>query len=400
MIKIKSKLLLLLLVSSSLIVAFSNIQFAHAIVPVSFNTANGYGANPSWSVNGSAFNDGTYYYEFGDVLFVTFYPLSWAGWLLKYMTVDNVIQGTVPPYGESGMNPMNFTVGVSGNGVKALLYNPSPTPSPSPSPTPTPTPTITPSPTPTPIGTATPTPMASFSWPPATNTPSPTPTPLPTPPPYRSGMEIHTAINGTIIDFKVNQRLMIGDLIRDTQIYFTISSGEFNGTCWLNVDDTLGNFTVVTTDSGSIFMSNTNNAVVVTSNDAQFSGTFSTSFTSGVTFMVTWVISTSPSFVNPFTSSINTDWLWSLLLSYDVVGFILGCWTYSLGQSFYVMVLLIVGGLFYIKTKNLLYMAIIWMIFGGLMIGIVGIAMASPMIYFLVAFGIAVALYKLFNHST
>lgn len=204
------------------------------------------------------------------------------------------------------------------------------------------------------------------------------------------------------LSFDIGGSFAIQSLNPSAVLTFTVDSGALNGSGSLSVNSVGGSLVVAPNSLGAMKIVSNNATVLVYVNTFLYSVPFN--YSNGISFTVTWLyagVAPTPSPSTPnWGVGINTDFLWAALMSYDFVGFIIGCWTYSLAQTFYVLCLLIVGGLFYIKTHSLLYVSIIWIIFGSLVIGLVGVAMTSPIIYFLVAFAIATSLYKLFQHST
>jgi hypothetical protein len=98
-----------------------------------------------------------------------------------------------------------------------------------------------------------------------------------------------------------------------------------------------------------------------------------------------------------YERSIDTDYLWQFLYNYDIIGFIIACWTIDLGESFYVIISMIVTLSFYIKLKNLTVMAVMWFLLGFLWIGFIPVA--SPIIFLLFIFGLASLMFKIFGES-
>ena len=98
-----------------------------------------------------------------------------------------------------------------------------------------------------------------------------------------------------------------------------------------------------------------------------------------------------------YERSIDTDYLWQFLYNYDIIGFIIACWTIDLGESFYVIISMIVTLSFYIKLKNLTVMAVMWFLLGFLWIWFIPVA--SPIIFLLFIFGLASLVFKIFGES-
>jgi len=101
---------------------------------------------------------------------------------------------------------------------------------------------------------------------------------------------------------------------------------------------------------------------------------------------------------NPtYTDSINSDWMWQYLNNYDIVGFVVAAWTVDLGESFYVIISMILTLALYIRLKNLPVMIAMWFILGTLWIGL--IPMASPIILLLYVFGFVALAFYLYGVS-
>jgi len=96
---------------------------------------------------------------------------------------------------------------------------------------------------------------------------------------------------------------------------------------------------------------------------------------------------------NPvWTWSIDTTPLWQPLLAWDFAGFILGCWTYSLGGSFFYILVLIISIALYIRYQNLTVLIVLWFIVGSLYAAL--IPLAGPVGISFIIFGFAGLLYK------
>jgi len=96
---------------------------------------------------------------------------------------------------------------------------------------------------------------------------------------------------------------------------------------------------------------------------------------------------------NPvWTWSIDTTSLWQPLLAWDFAGFILGCWTYSLGGSFFYILVLIISIALYIRYQNLTVLIVLWFIVGSLYAAL--IPLAGPVGISFIIFGFAGLLYK------
>jgi len=96
---------------------------------------------------------------------------------------------------------------------------------------------------------------------------------------------------------------------------------------------------------------------------------------------------------NPvFTWSVDVSGLWQPLLAWDFLGFVLGCWTYSLGGSIFYLLALAVTVMFYIRFQNLNILIIIWFIIGFSYAAL--IPLAGPLGITFIVFGFAGLLYK------
>jgi hypothetical protein len=101
---------------------------------------------------------------------------------------------------------------------------------------------------------------------------------------------------------------------------------------------------------------------------------------------------------NPtYTDSINSDWMWQYLNNYDIVGFVVAAWTVDLGESFYVIISMILTLALYIRLKNLPVMIAMWFTLGTLWVGL--IPMASPIILLLYVFGFVSLAFYLYGVS-
>lgn len=101
---------------------------------------------------------------------------------------------------------------------------------------------------------------------------------------------------------------------------------------------------------------------------------------------------------NPtYDNSINSDWMWQYLNNYDIVGFVVAAWTVDLGESFYVIISMILTLALYIRLKNLPVMIAMWFTLGTLWVGL--IPMASPIILLLYVFGFVSLAFYLYGVS-
>jgi hypothetical protein len=99
---------------------------------------------------------------------------------------------------------------------------------------------------------------------------------------------------------------------------------------------------------------------------------------------------------NPlFPTSISSSAMWQYLYNWDFAGFVIATWTYSLGQSFFVIVAFIVSIAIYIRYQNLVAISIIWITLGSAFV--VWIPMVTPFIIFAFAFGFGSLIYKIYE---
>lgn len=98
-----------------------------------------------------------------------------------------------------------------------------------------------------------------------------------------------------------------------------------------------------------------------------------------------------------FPNSIDSSYLWQYWNNGDVIGFVIACWSVDLGETFYVIVSLILVLALYIRLKNLPIMIAMWFVLGFLWIGLLPVA--SPIILLLFALGIASLVFYLYGLS-
>lgn len=84
------------------------------------------------------------------------------------------------------------------------------------------------------------------------------------------------------------------------------------------------------------------------------------------------------------------------LLNGDFIGFTIACYTTKIGQGFYAILLAIIFGSLYNRTKSLILCAILWLLLGGTFLILYPVV--SPIAIALVALGITGLLWKL--HTT
>ena len=89
-----------------------------------------------------------------------------------------------------------------------------------------------------------------------------------------------------------------------------------------------------------------------------------------------------------------TDPLLTSLLNGDIIGFVVSCYTSTMGQGFYAFVLLIVFGSLYNRTRSLALCIVMWLLLGSTWI--VAAAEVSPIAMVLVALGIVGTFWKVY----
>lgn len=215
--------------------------------------------------------------------------------------------------------------------------------------------------------------------------------------------DIHTDVDFAI-SYTTGESFVVEDPYRSTNVTFTVVSGNLTGTGNVNLDSAQGNYTFRPTSSCIVNIT----AIGITSNSTTFTLTVNSvakppssnlTMTSGGTYFVQWYTTSAAPTSSPslFSNSIDTDYLWQFLYNYDIIGFIIACWTADLGESFYVIISMIVTLAFYIKLKNLTVMAVMWFILGFLWVGFIPIV--SPIIFLLFIFGLASLIFKIYGES-
>jgi len=81
------------------------------------------------------------------------------------------------------------------------------------------------------------------------------------------------------------------------------------------------------------------------------------------------------------------DLLLAYLTNLDLIGFVTACYTTRIGEAFYALVLFTISLTIYLRTQNLMYCIVLW-----LLVGTLGFMAAAPSIstfaVFLVVIGI------------
>lgn len=206
----------------------------------------------------------------------------------------------------------------------------------------------------------------------------------------------------TNIVFNLGESFNIQDVYTGLNLTFLVTSGSLQGSAAITLDNFGGNITIIPSANGIITV-NTNGyagALMLFVDDGVYlSGAY---FFSGDTCVISWIYtspSTSPTPTPgvPYPNTINTDYLWQYLNNYDFIGFIIACWTVSLGESFYVIIGLIGSLAVYIRMKNLIVLCVIWILLGSFYVALIPVA--SPIIYLFFALGIAGLLFKVLGES-
>jgi len=115
--------------------------------------------------------------------------------------------------------------------------------------------------------------------------------------------------------------------------------------------------------------------------------------TEGTTGEASYQFTYSPT----YTESINSDWMWQYLNNMDFVGFVIAAWTVDLGETFYIIISMILTLALYIRLKSLPVMIAMWFTLGTLWVGL--IPMASPIILLLYVFGFVALAFYLYGVS-
>ena len=92
-------------------------------------------------------------------------------------------------------------------------------------------------------------------------------------------------------------------------------------------------------------------------------------------------------------ATILADALWQYLAEGDFIGFIIACYTSRIGQGFYGIVMLMIFGVLYNKTKSVALCGISWLLIGTALIATM--PLISPLVVIFITFGIAGIIYDL-----
>jgi len=92
------------------------------------------------------------------------------------------------------------------------------------------------------------------------------------------------------------------------------------------------------------------------------------------------------------------DPLLQSLLNGDIIGFVISCYTSTMGQGFYAWMLLMFFGVLYNRTRSVALCSILWLLLGGAWI--VTAMEVSAIALILVALGLTGILYSVFGRSS
>lgn len=92
------------------------------------------------------------------------------------------------------------------------------------------------------------------------------------------------------------------------------------------------------------------------------------------------------------------DLLSQYLLKGDLIGFINAVYTSLIGELWFAIPLMIIFIPLYIKTRSIAYCALLWMLLGGILIGLLP-AQAATVGSIFVILGVAIILFKLVSHA-
>lgn len=182
-------------------------------------------------------------------------------------------------------------------------------------------------------------------------------------------------------------------------VNFTVYSGTLNGTGILVTDSDGGNLQIRPSSTGSLVCTSNDSSTLFYINGLNHTGV---PYGFGAArFNITWGWQSEPTLPdNPFGVGISaqiahlTQYIWNR----DFVGFIFAVYTTSMGQWFYLIVATIVAVALYLKIKNIMVLAVAWILTGGVFVPL--IPEALPIIIFCWILGAATVLYKLFHHPT
>lgn len=208
-----------------------------------------------------------------------------------------------------------------------------------------------------------------------------------------------TTVYSGIIEWDAGKIVYVQDVSNVIDIGVSVVDGDLNATLSVTLSSVGGTIIITPSTSGHlevVYVPNVPLAFIIKVNNNAYTGIFA--FNSGFSYVISWVYPyVGPTTPPYFPNSINTDYLWQYLNNYDFIGFLIACWTVDLGESFYVIISMIVTLALYIRLKNLTVMTIMWFLLGGIWVAL--IPFTSPIILLLFILGIGALLFKLYGES-
>jgi len=195
--------------------------------------------------------------------------------------------------------------------------------------------------------------------------------------------------------FLEDEAFAVQDLDHNATVTFTVQSGDLNATAELTVTDEFGTLVLNPTTSGLVYVTSDIEQVWITINGVTHTAPYS--FASGSAFTVRWEWTALPVLPEPYD-----DWLLggdiSLLLTYlqagDYLGFIIACYTTRIGQLAYVIIVLMFTVPLALRTQSITYVAIVWIILGGVFQAAVPLIGPATVIFEIL--GIGALIFRLF----
>jgi len=199
------------------------------------------------------------------------------------------------------------------------------------------------------------------------------------------------------LNFDSGEALAVQDTDEDITVTFSVNSGTWNGTGSLITDASGGTLQVTPTANGVLSASADAENVYFELDGLALTTSFA--FTSGVAFTLTWEYTSSGVLPVPIDFAIGGDV--TLLLTYlqqgDFLGFIAACYTSRIGQLFYVILALAVTIPLALRTQNVTYVAVVWLILAGIFQVVMPIVSPGAVLFAVLAVG--ALLYKLFTRD-
>jgi len=85
--------------------------------------------------------------------------------------------------------------------------------------------------------------------------------------------------------------------------------------------------------------------------------------------------------------------LWVYLINGDFIGFVVACYTSRIGQGFYAVLMLVLFGVVYNKTKSVALCSILWLLIGGALI--IAMPIVSPVAVVFSCIGLTGLVYQM-----